>query len=139
MQPAAGCILSAYRQIGLVADPIGGGPFERIRQLQLPGLWQFHAIAVRLAPRGKPVPYFVLSHGMPDPWFRHRYPLKHIKKNLYWLVGDYWVLRNARLPPHRMLVGGSVKLPWDVSKGAFTWDRRHKDSPTSSEDRWTRR
>jgi glycosyltransferase involved in cell wall biosynthesis len=60
------------------------------------GLWQFHALAVRLALRGKPVPYFVFPHGMLDPWFRHRYPLKHIKKSLYWLVGDYWVLRNAR-------------------------------------------
>jgi hypothetical protein len=33
---------------------------------------------------------------MLDPWFKHRYPLKHLKKSLYWAVGDYWVLRDAR-------------------------------------------
>ena len=60
------------------------------------GLWQFHALATCLALRGKQVPYFVFTHGMLDPWFRERYPLKHIKKSLYWLVGDYWVLRRAQ-------------------------------------------
>ncbi|WP_458766985.1 glycosyltransferase [Cupriavidus basilensis] len=60
------------------------------------GLWQFHALAVWLALRGKRVPYFVFTHGMLDPWFRDHYPLKHLKKSLYWLVGDYWVLRHAR-------------------------------------------
>ncbi|WP_454724279.1 MULTISPECIES: glycosyltransferase [Cupriavidus] len=60
------------------------------------GLWQFHALAVCLALRGQPVPYFVFTHGMLDPWFRQHYPLKHLKKSLYWLLGDYWVLRRAR-------------------------------------------
>ncbi|MDW3681304.1 glycosyltransferase [Cupriavidus sp. CV2] len=59
------------------------------------GLWQFHALAVWLALRGRRVPYFVFTHGMLDPWFRDHYPLKHLKKSLYWLVGDYWVLRHA--------------------------------------------
>ncbi|WP_420997516.1 glycosyltransferase [Cupriavidus sp. 30B13] len=60
------------------------------------GMWQFHALAVCLALRGKRVPYFVFTHGMLDPWFRQHYPLKHLKKSLYWLLGDYWVLRGAR-------------------------------------------
>ncbi|NOV27130.1 glycosyltransferase [Cupriavidus necator] len=60
------------------------------------GLWQFHALATCLALRGGQVPYFVFTHGMLDPWFRERYPLKHIKKSVYWLLGDYWVLRGAR-------------------------------------------
>ncbi|MGO4325706.1 glycosyltransferase [Cupriavidus sp. 2TAF22] len=60
------------------------------------GLWQFHALAVCLALRGKQVPYFVFTHGMLDPWFREHYPLKHLKKSVYWLLGDYWVLRGAR-------------------------------------------
>lgn len=60
------------------------------------GLWQFHALATCLALRGAEVPYFVYTHGMLDPWFRERYPLKHVKKSLYWLLGDYWVLRCAR-------------------------------------------
>ncbi|WP_439672252.1 glycosyltransferase [Cupriavidus necator] len=60
------------------------------------GIWQFHSLATWLALRGKPVPYFVFTHGMLDPWFKQHYPLKHVKKWLYWLVGDYWVLRHAR-------------------------------------------
>ncbi|PLP97064.1 glycosyltransferase [Cupriavidus pauculus] len=60
------------------------------------GIWQFHSVATWLALRGKPVPYFVYTHGMLDPWFKRRYPLKHLKKMAYWLLGDYWVLRHAR-------------------------------------------
>jgi hypothetical protein len=33
---------------------------------------------------------------MLDPWFKRTYPLKHLKKWLYWTWGDYWVLRGAR-------------------------------------------
>lgn len=60
------------------------------------GIWQFHSVALWLATRGKRVPYFVFTHGMLDPWFKRRYPLKHLKKCLYWPIGDYWVLRHAR-------------------------------------------
>lgn len=60
------------------------------------GIWQFHSLAAWLALRGRRTPYFVFTHGMLDPWFKQRYPLKHLKKCLYWLVGDYWVLRDAR-------------------------------------------
>jgi len=60
------------------------------------GIWQFHSLATWLALRGGRTPYFVFTHGMLDPWFKERYPLKHLKKSLYWAVGDYWVLRDAR-------------------------------------------
>jgi glycosyltransferase involved in cell wall biosynthesis len=42
------------------------------------------------------VPYFVFTHGMLDPWFKRHYPLKHLKKWLYWPWGEYRVLRDAR-------------------------------------------
>jgi glycosyltransferase involved in cell wall biosynthesis len=32
---------------------------------------------------------------MLDPWFKRRYPLKHVKKWLYWPWGEYRVLRDA--------------------------------------------
>jgi len=32
---------------------------------------------------------------MLDPWFKRRYPLKHLKKWLYWPWGEYRVLRDA--------------------------------------------
>lgn len=60
------------------------------------GLWQYHSLAARQALAGTKVPYFVFTHGMLDPWFRHTYPLKHLKKWLYWPWGEYRVLRDAR-------------------------------------------
>ncbi len=48
------------------------------------GLWQYVGLAARRALHGSGTPYFVYSHGMLDPWFKRRYPLKHLKKWLYW-------------------------------------------------------
>ena len=41
-------------------------------------------------------PYFVYTHGMLDPWFKHEYPIKHMGKWLYWPWADYRVLRDAK-------------------------------------------
>lgn len=60
------------------------------------GLWQYHGFATWRALQGTGVPYFVFSHGMLDPWFKHTYPLKHLKKWLYWPWAEYRVLRDAR-------------------------------------------
>lgn len=59
------------------------------------GLWQYHGFAVRQVAHDMGVPYCVFPHGMLDPWFRHAYPLKHVKKWLYWPWGEYRVLRDA--------------------------------------------
>lgn len=59
------------------------------------GLWQFHGFATRSALVGKR-PYFVYPHGMLDPYFKRAYPLKHLKKWLFWPWGDYRVLRDAK-------------------------------------------
>ncbi len=59
------------------------------------GLWQYHGFAVRRALRKTKKPYVVFTHGMLDPWFKHEYPLKHLKKWLYWPWGEYLVLRDA--------------------------------------------
>lgn len=60
------------------------------------GIWQYHGLAVRRALAGTDTPYFVFTHGMLDPWFKHAYPLKHLKKWIYWLFAEYRVLRDAR-------------------------------------------
>lgn len=60
------------------------------------GIWQYHSFAVRKALAGSTIPYFVFTHGMLDPWFKHTYPLKHMKKWLYWPWGEYRVLRDAQ-------------------------------------------
>ncbi len=58
------------------------------------GLWQYCGLATMLAVKGHR-PYVVFTHGMLDPYFRHAFPMKHLKKWLYWLPIEYWVLRGA--------------------------------------------
>jgi len=60
------------------------------------GIWQYGSFAVWRALRGAGVPYFVFPHGMLDPYFKRAHPLKHMKKLLYWRLGEYRVLRDAR-------------------------------------------
>jgi len=59
------------------------------------GIWMYFSAAVRCAARQACVPYFVFTHGALDPWFKHKYPLKHIKKQIYWNAVEYRVLRDA--------------------------------------------
>jgi glycosyltransferase involved in cell wall biosynthesis len=59
------------------------------------GLWQFPGLATWRALRGGDTPYFVFPHGMLDPWFKQHYPLKHLKKQLYW-PAESRVLRDAQ-------------------------------------------
>jgi glycosyltransferase involved in cell wall biosynthesis len=58
------------------------------------GLWEYTGWAARRAFAGK-LPYMVFPHGMMDPWFKRTYPVKHLKKWLYWLLSEYWTLRAA--------------------------------------------
>lgn len=60
------------------------------------GIWQYHSFAVWRALHNTTTPYFVFPHGMLDPWFNRTYPLKHLKKLLYWPWAEYRVLRDAR-------------------------------------------
>lgn len=60
------------------------------------GVWQHHSLAVSQGLRGAAVPYYLFFHGMLDPWFRRQYPLKHLKKMLYWRLFEERVVREAR-------------------------------------------
>ena len=60
------------------------------------GLWQYHGMATRRALLKLGRSYYVYTHGMLDPWFKKRYPLKHIKKWFFWPWSDYLVLRDAK-------------------------------------------
>ena len=59
------------------------------------GIWQYLSFGAWRRYAGSTVPYFVFPHGMLDPWFKKTFPLKHLKKWLYWPWGDYRVLRDA--------------------------------------------
>jgi glycosyltransferase involved in cell wall biosynthesis len=61
------------------------------------GMWQYHGYAVAKVARSMGLRYVVFLHGMLDPWFARQYPLKHLKKWLYWPWGEYPVLAGARL------------------------------------------
>ncbi|MGO9519120.1 MAG: glycosyltransferase [Candidatus Korobacteraceae bacterium] len=58
------------------------------------GIWTFPGVALRGAARRAGRPYGILVHGQLDPWFYRNYPLKHLKKMLYWPM-QYPVLRDA--------------------------------------------
>ena len=58
------------------------------------GLWESTGWSAMRAFAGR-VPYVVFAHGMLDPWFKRTFPAKHVKKWLYWLPAEYWILRRA--------------------------------------------
>jgi glycosyltransferase involved in cell wall biosynthesis len=68
--------------------------YKRYDGVVVHGLWQYHGRATRKALAGK-MPYMVFSHGMLDPYFKRAFPLKHLKKWLYWVPFEYHVLRDA--------------------------------------------
>ena len=59
------------------------------------GLWQHPSFAAWQRCRRSATPYYVFPHGMLDPWFKRAFPLKHMKKWLYWPWAEYRVLRDA--------------------------------------------
>ncbi len=66
----------------------------RFDAIVMHGIWTFPGVALRLAARRAGTPYGIFVHGQLDPWFYRNYPLKHLKKTLYWPM-QYPVLRDA--------------------------------------------
>jgi len=60
------------------------------------GIWQFLSLATWLAARQAHFKYFIYTHGALDPWFKRAYPIKHIKKSIYWWLAGRHVLKNAK-------------------------------------------
>jgi glycosyltransferase involved in cell wall biosynthesis len=69
---------------------------KRFHVVVVHGIWQYSSFGAWRALAGTSTPYFVFTHGMLDPWFKRTYPLKHVKKWLYWPWADYRVLRDAQ-------------------------------------------
>lgn len=59
------------------------------------GIWQYHSWAAFEALRSIRKPYVLFTHGMLDPWFNKAYPLKHLKKQIYWLWRERKVVAGA--------------------------------------------
>ena len=62
----------------------------------LHGLWNYSSFGSWRALRNGATPYYVFTHGMMDPWFREKYPLKHIAKQVFWTMAEGRVLRDAQ-------------------------------------------
>lgn len=69
-----------------------GGDYDHVI---VNGIWQYLSFAAWRRYAGSSIPYFVFPHGMLDPWFKETFPLKHLKKWLYWPWSEYRVLRDA--------------------------------------------
>jgi glycosyltransferase involved in cell wall biosynthesis len=59
------------------------------------GVWQYHGVAARRTLAGCKR-YVVFAHGMLDPYFKDRYPLKHLKKLVYWTLQEHRNLNAAQ-------------------------------------------
>jgi glycosyltransferase involved in cell wall biosynthesis len=68
---------------------------RRFDAVVLHGLWNYSSVGAWRGLRNQSTPYFIFVHGMMDPWFRGRYPLKHVVKSAYWWLAEGRVLRDA--------------------------------------------
>ena len=59
------------------------------------GLWQYHSFGSWRVLHDTSLPYVVYTHGMLDPWFKEAYPLKHLKKLIYWHFFLQKILKRA--------------------------------------------
>jgi glycosyltransferase involved in cell wall biosynthesis len=55
------------------------------------GLFRYNLVGTWQALRSTKCPYYVIPHGMLNPWFKARYPLKHLEKSLFW----HWRIKHA--------------------------------------------
>jgi glycosyltransferase involved in cell wall biosynthesis len=68
--------------------------YQRFDGVIVNGVWQYHGVAARRALAGRKR-YVVFAHGMLDPYFKDRYPLKHLKKLVYWTMQEHRNLNRA--------------------------------------------
>lgn len=76
------------------------------------GIWTFPGVALRFASRGAGKPYGIFVHGALDPWFDWQYPIKYLKKMLYWPL-QYAIFRDA------LAVFFTTEFERDRSKTSF--------------------
>ncbi len=92
--------------VGLGSDPVRYGfssravpwlkeNLSRYDVVVINCIWQYNTVAAYLALAGSGIPYAVFPHGMLDPYFKINFPLKHVKKIIYWHLILERILRNA--------------------------------------------
>lgn len=63
--------------------------------LVINAIWQYNGLAGYRAAIATNTPYAVFVHGMLDPYFKRQYPLKHLKKLVYWVLYLRRILHRA--------------------------------------------
>jgi glycosyltransferase involved in cell wall biosynthesis len=58
------------------------------------GVWNYNTLAAHVL-AGTGIPWAIFTHGMMDPYFKRQFPLKHLKKSLYWHLRLSKVFRDA--------------------------------------------
>jgi len=96
------CLHEELLKIGAKSEIIDS-PYEMqelsppINELSIAhGLWQWPGNVTFKRNHKFGAPYLVFPHGMLDPWFKKRYPLKHLKKQIYWWLKQGKILYKAR-------------------------------------------
>ena len=102
-----------------------GGEYDRV---VVNGIWQYLSFAVWRRYAGSSIPYYVFPHGMLDPWFKETFPLKHLKKWLYWPWAEYRVLRDAA-----GVIFSSEEERLQARKSFWLYRAREKVSPLGVE------
>ena len=69
---------------------------HRFDVVVLHGLWNYTSFGSWRGLRKGSTPYYIFAHGMMDPWFREKYPLKHFAKQIFWTLAEGRVLRDAQ-------------------------------------------
>jgi glycosyltransferase involved in cell wall biosynthesis len=72
-----------------------GANVRRFDAIVMNGIWTFPGIALYFAARRAGKPYGIFAHGGLDPWFNREYPLKYIKKLIFWPM-QFAVLQRAQ-------------------------------------------
>jgi glycosyltransferase involved in cell wall biosynthesis len=92
------------------------------------GLWQYPGFAVWRHFASTATPYYVFPHGMLDPWFKRTYPLKHLKKWLYWPWAEYRIMRDANA-----VIFTSEQERLEARQSFWLYNVREKVSPLGVE------
>src|SRR6266513_2683418 len=103
-----------------------GGEYDRVI---VNGLWQYLSFAAWRRFAGSSIPYYVFPHGMLDPWFKRTFPLKHLKKWLYWPWAEYRVLRDAAA-----VIFTAEEERFRARKSFWLYRAREKISPLGIEE-----
>jgi glycosyltransferase involved in cell wall biosynthesis len=59
------------------------------------GIWNYNTLAAYRALAGSRIPWAIFTHGMLDPYFKKQFPMKHIKKSIYWHLILRRIMRDA--------------------------------------------